>query len=174
MTDNEIDPGTVVLTALAELRGMSEEAWTEGSVFERAVRLDRAKTLIEMLKQGTYEVELSLIESMEEDEFLVPGVGKLTRKQASSSTWTDRYAGERMREDLATAVASEVALDVATGEVDPMKRNVALAALRVAYEAIPSFSSLKSAGRARLGLKLTDYRKFNDYYTVTLDQGDVR
>jgi len=172
--ETEIDPGTVVLTALAELRGIAGDEWIEGSLFERTVRLDRCKTLIGLLKQATYEIELSLIESMEENELVVPGVGKLTRNEASSSTWVDRRAGARMREDLAVAVASEVALDVATGEVDPMKRNVALAALRVAYEAIPAFSSLKSAGRERLGLRLSDYRKFNNYYTVTLDQGDVR
>jgi len=63
--ETEIDPGTVVLTALAELRGIAGDEWIEGSLFERTVRLDRCKTLIGLLKQATYEIELSLIESME-------------------------------------------------------------------------------------------------------------
>jgi hypothetical protein len=168
MTDEPIDPGTVVLTAMAELRGVPADAWTEGPLFDRTVRLDRALGLIELLQDAIRDIELSLIDSMEEDELVVPGIGALKREEKVTWTWRDGDAGRRMREDLATAVAAEVALDVATGELDPMKRNVALAALRVAYEAIPSFSSLKQTGRTRLGLDIGDYRRKSTYYAVSL------
>lgn len=172
MTDEWIDPGTVVLVALAELRGLPEDAWTEGPVNDRAMRLDRALALVQMLKDGIRDIELSLIDSMEEDEVIVPGVGKLVRQRSSSSTWRDKDASKRLRDDLAAAVAADIALDVATGEYDPMKRNVALAAIRVAYDAIPAFSSLKVAGRDRLGLSIGDYRAFTDYYVIGLDTGE--
>jgi hypothetical protein len=165
---DHIDPGTVVLTALAELRGIPADDWTEGPVFDRTMRLDRALGLIELLQDVVRDIELSLIDSMEEDELVVPAIGVLKREEKSTSSWRDGDAGRRMREDLASAVAAEVALDVATGELDPMKRNVAMAALRVAYDAIPSFSSLKVAGRQRLGLDIGDYRRISTYYTVTL------
>jgi len=164
-----IDPGTVVLTATAELNGIEPDGWTEGTHFELAVRLARTEHLIELLKEREEWLRLILAESMEADEEVVSGVGVLKRHKRDRSTWRYPEAGNQMREDLASAVAREVALDVATGEMDPMKRNVALAALRTAYEAIPSFSSLKVTGSKRLGLKLWDYRKSDEYYTVTLE-----
>ena len=168
--ENEIDPGTVVLVAVAELNGIPDDSWIEGDVFDRAVRLDRATYLIELLKERTRDLELSLADSMEEDQMLVPGVGKLTRSEKKSWSWRDGHAGERMREDLAIAVATEVALDVATREVDLEKRNVALEALRVAYDAIPSFSTLKNAGARRLRLKVGDYRVCSESYAVRIDR----
>ena len=106
---------------------------------------------------------------------MTPPLRPLSGRAISCSAyqWRDGDAGRRMREDLAAAVASEVALDVATGEVDPMKRNVALAALRVAYEAIPSFSSLKQAGRERLKLRISDYRTYTNFYSVKLERAGV-
>jgi len=171
MTEHQIDPGTVVLTALGELRGIADDAWIEGPLLDRVIRLDRAKVLVELLTARIHDIEQSLVDSMEEDEFAVPGIGKVVRERKTSSSWRNEHASQQMREDLASAVAAVVALDVATGEMDPMKRNVALAAVRTIYEAIPAFSSLKAAGRARLGLKMSDYRSYSDYYAVTLDRG---
>ena len=166
---DDIDPGTVVLTALAELRGIPDDRWIEGPVFDRVVRLDRAMALIRGLKDAIASIELSLIDSMDEDELAFPGVGKLVRGEKLTTKWQDKNSGERMREDLAVAVASQVALDVATGEMDPMKRNVALAAIRTAYEAIPSFNNLKVSGRKRLGLRMDDYLAYESHYVVTLE-----
>jgi hypothetical protein len=106
---------------------------------------------------------------MDEDEVTFPGVGRLVRSEKLTTKWRDKSSGEQMRDDLATAVASAVALDVATGEVDPMKRNVALAAIRTAYEAIPSFNNLKVAGRKRLGLRMDDYLAYDSHYVVSLE-----
>jgi hypothetical protein len=172
MTDEPIDPGSVVLVAMAELRGIPADAWTDGPVFDRTVRLDRALAMIDLLNDAIRDIELSLIDSMEEDELVVPAIGVLKREEKSTSSWRDGDAGRRMREDLASAVAAEVALDVATGELDQMKRNVAMATMRAAYEAIPSFSSLKVAGRTRLGLDIGDYRRVSTYYSVSLTRGE--
>ena len=72
--ENEIDPGTVVLTALAELRGIPDDRWTDGPVFERVIRLDRAKTALFVMKEAIAAIELSLIDSMDEDEVTFPGL----------------------------------------------------------------------------------------------------
>jgi len=170
--EDEIDPGTVVLTALAELRGIPDDRWLEGSVFERVIRLDRAKTAAFVMKEAIAAIELSLIDSMDEDEMTFPGIGRVTRSEKLTTKWRDPGSGERMREDLAFAAASSVAVDVATGEVDPMKRNVALAAIRTAYEAIPSFNNLKVAGRKRLGLKMDDYLAYDSHYVVKLESDE--
>lgn len=166
--DDVIDPGTVVLTALAELRPMAPDTWTDGPIFERAVRLDRINSLVALLLDAREQIEESLIPSMVDDVVPVAGVGRLVREEKWSSTWRTGNSSQQMRDDLAAAVATSVALDVATGDIDQMKRNVALAALRVAYRAIPSFSSLNKAGREELGLHIGDYRASNSYYRVTL------
>lgn len=165
----EIDPGTVVLVALAELRGMRPDAWTEGSLFEQAVRLDRLNALIGLAREAAEQIEESLVPTMEEDIVVLPGVGRLVRDEKTSSTWRSGNSAAQMRDDLATAVAQSVAVDVATGEVDPTKRNVAVHALRVAFRAIPSFSSLNKAGRDELGLHIGDYRSYSTHYKVTLE-----
>ena len=165
----DVEPGAIVLGYLAELRGIKPDAWTEGTLFDLAMRLDRVSAAEALLHEIRGWLETVLAESMDADEVPVPGIGVARRTEAKRSTWRYPEAGEQMREDLSVAVAKEVSLDVATGEMDPMKRNVALHALRVAYEAIPSFSSLKVAGQRRLRLKLGDYRSFETYYTVKIE-----
>jgi hypothetical protein len=162
------DPAGVVLGALVELRSVPPDAWTEGSVNDQAVRLDRLAALNALVREAQAMVELSLAESMETDDMPTP-VGTLHRVEKRTSTWSYSGAAERMRDDLAMGVAHDVALDVATGELDPMKRNVAIAAMRAAYEAIPSFSELKVAGRRRFGLRMDDYRTYSTRYTVELE-----
>lgn len=167
--DDAIDPGTVVLSALAELRGMKPDTWTEGTIFERAVRLDRINALVGLVKEAAEQIEESLIPSMVDDVVPVAGVGRLVREEKWTSTWRTGNSSQQMRDDLANAVAQSVALDVATGDIDPMKRNVALHALRIAYRAIPSFSNLNKAGREELGLHIGDYRQSSSHYAVKLE-----
>jgi hypothetical protein len=175
MSDDErvdVDPAASLFGAMVELRATAPNAWTEGPVADLALRLDRVVTLHHMLAEIQSWLELALAESMEDDDISLRGIGVLHREEQTRSSWKHAHSGEQLREDLAVAVASNVALDVATGEVDPMKRNVALHALRTAYEAIPSFSSLKVAGRKKLGLKISDYRDYSTYYKVTLEVTD--
>lgn len=166
---NEPDAGALVLAALAELRGIKSEQWVEGTVRDRAIVLDRVRELSRVLADATTELELSLIDSMESDELLVPGVGLFKRVPSRSSTWRDGDASRRMRKDLARAVADHIALDVATGELDEGKRNVALATMREALDVIPAFSSLKQGSRERFGLDIEDYRTFTTYYSIKVE-----
>lgn len=168
--DEDVEPATVMLVALAELRGVRPDAWTEGTRFDLAVRLSRTDALLSMLHEARGWMELMLSESMESDEEVVPAVGVLHREEKSRSKWRYPGAGDQLREDLTAAVARTVATDVATGELDPMKRNVVIAAMRTAYEAIPSFSSLKVAGQRRLSLDMKDYRTEETYYGVRLEE----
>jgi len=165
------DPAEALLASSAVLQGYVPDVWTEGSHFDLAVRLDRIEHLIALLQERREWLQLTLADSMESDEEVTP-VGVLRRHEKERSTWRFPEAGRQMREDLAAAVAHEVALDVGTGEVDPVKRNVALHALRTAYEAIPSFSSLKVTGLKRFRLRLEDYRSKETYYSVSLETID--
>jgi len=165
------DPAEALLASLAVLRGYNPDEWTEGSHFDLALKLGRAEELISLLQERREWLQLVLADSMEADEEVTP-VGVLHRHEKERSTWRYPEAGKQMRDDLAAAVAHEVALDVATGEVDPMKRNVALHTLRTAYEAIPSFSSIKVAGLKRFRLRMEDYRSRETYYSVSLETID--
>lgn len=166
---DDFEPATAVLVALVELRAMPPGAWTEGTTLDLAIRLDRVSSLQALLAAARAEIETDLADRMEADEIPVPGVGVLKRTPAKREAWRFAHSSDQMREDLALAVASAVALDVASGELDQMKRNVALAAVRAAYEVIPSFSSLKTAGRKRFNLRLEDYRTSDEYYKVALE-----
>lgn len=167
MTD-AIDPAALVLGYLAELRGVTLDDWTEGPVGERGLRLHRLRVLADLLATRISAVEQSLADSMETDRIDVPSLGQLVREEVVRERWKGDGAGERLRDDLAMAVAQDVAMDVGTGELDPIKRNVALATMRAAYDAIPSFSSLKVAGRRRFGLHIADYRDYSTGYKVTV------
>jgi hypothetical protein len=168
----EIEPATALLGVLEELQAIPPNDWTEGDLAELALRLDRVTAVREHLYEVQGWLELSLAERMDTDEVTVPHVGRLRRTRGFRGTWRDSDASARMREDVAHAVARAVAVDVGTGDIDPVKRNVALHAIQTAYEAIPAFSSLKVAGQKRLGLDLLDYRNFDAYYTVKLEVGE--
>lgn len=165
------DPAALVLGYLAEIRGIHADDWTEGTVDELGLRLQRVRVLQGVLHRIGQDIEDTVVASMTEDTAAFPG-GQLHRNEVRSSAWIDDSASERMRDDLAAAVAYEVALDVASGEVDPMKRNVALRAIRTAYEVIPSFSALKTAGQRRLGLHIGDYRSFGTTYKIAIEALD--
>lgn len=156
------DPTALALSTLAELRGVNEEDWTHGTLTELGLRLHRLRAMQAFLQELIAEIEESAAADMETETMDIPGLGRLRREEKTSESWRAENSGAQMRDDLAVAVAQSVAMDNATGEIDPMKRNVAMAAMRLAYEAIPSFSTLKVAGRSRLGLHIGDYRSFTD------------
>ena len=170
MTDDLVgrDPMHVLLGTLVELRSLPPDDWLEGPLTDRAIRLDRLLALTAQLRKIQDWLELNLAEDMEDDTVVTP-VGTLRRTPVNRSAWANSGSGERMRDDLAHAVAADIAMDVGTGELDPIKRNVALAALRAAYDAIPSFSEIKVAGRKRFKLRMEDYRTYSTHYTVQIE-----
>ena len=167
------DPITLVTSHLDQLRN-NEDEWLEGTVVDRGLLLARLRRLASTVASIADEVEESLVGSMETEVVEVPGLLRMERTESRRSTWHDEASPSRMRDDLAGAVAIDVALDVGTGELDPVKRNIALATMRAAYEALPSFSSLKQAGARRFGLNIGNYRAFSTTYKVmveTLEEG---
>lgn len=166
------DPAAVALGLVAQLRQMDFTAWTEGTLTDRAFTLHRLTVLQAEARKITDALQEELAPAMTDDTVAIDGLGWLRREEVTREAWKDGGANERMRDDLARSVADSVSLDVATGELDPMKRNVAIAALRAAYDAIPSFSSLKVAGRRRFGLHLSDYRDYTTGYKVSVEAAE--
>ena len=163
------DPTALALSTLAELQDVPAEDWTHGTLTDLGLRLHRLRAMQAFLRELILDIEETVVADMETDTMDVPGVGRIRREETISSAWRTEGASEQMRDDLATAVAQSVAVDNASGEIDQMKRNVAMATMRLAYEAIPSFSTLKVAGRSRLGLHMGDYRSFDTAYKVRIE-----
>lgn len=178
MSDERVDiePAALVLGWLGELQGLDEDTWLEGPLQDVGLRLYRLQVMANRVRRLIEAIETDVAGRMERDTADLGPFGLMRRSMVTSSTWRDESAAERMRDDLAVAVAQQVAIDVGTGEIDPVKRNVAMATMRAAYEAIPSFSTLKQAGRTRLGLHIGDYRSYFDRYRVVVealeDEGD--
>lgn len=101
----------------------------------------------------------SLLDRMESDEQNIAGVGSFAR--STTNRKRNRYddSADRMREALASAVARSVAFDVATGEIDPMKRNVARAAVELAVQHA-SVSGVKQSARQALGIAPDDFYEY--------------
>jgi hypothetical protein len=170
MTDEPVvdrAPAGVALGCLVELRSVPD--WTDGDFLDRAVALSRLKAIVTLCKEAMVHLEVDLAESMPEDTMTTP-VGLLRRTEKVTSTWRDDAAGDRFREDLAHAVVIEVSMDIGSGEVDPIKRNIAAAALRKLYEVIPAISTVKSGAKRAIGIDIGDYRSFSRHYAVELQE----
>ena len=166
------EPAGLTIAVIGLLRGVPEDAWTEGPLADVALRLHRLRVLIELLGDRANQCELTLVDSMEGDTAVVPHVGVVRREEKVSSAWNSQHASARLRDDLTQAVANSIATDIGTGDIDPMKRNIARATMNLALQAIPAFSSLNKAGRERLGLHIGDYRTYATHYKIAIEAED--
>ena len=98
----------------------------------------------------------------------IAGVGVVVTEHTWGSAWSTRDSGAQFREDFVSAVVREVATDIATREIDPMKRNVARAALTRALQALPAVQALKKDEAKKLGLMMSDYRDYTDGKKVVI------
>lgn len=148
---------------------------TDGSTDELAERYLAARALANELTAIGDAIELELAARMETDEVAVAGVGVLVRRPEKRSAWRDKHASAEFRYQTGLAIVREIALDIATGELEPVKRNVAQATIDLAFEVIPAFSSVKARGRA-LGIHPDEYRTSSEVYKVTIDtaQEDIQ
>src|SRR5215510_1119868 len=135
------DPSALALSTLAGIRGVPEEEWCHGPLFELAVRLARLSELHSLSGTLIDAISDTLIADMPTDTVNVPTVGRLSRDEVETSTWRDSSSSEQMREDLTQAIANSLAFNVRTGEIDEETRQVVRATMAAAYEAIPAFSS---------------------------------
>ena len=141
---------------------------TDGSLDELAERYLAARALANEFTAIGDAIELELAARMETDEVPVRGVGVLVRGAEKRSAWRDKHASAEFRYQTGLAVVREIALDIATGELEPVKRNVAQATVDLMLDVIPAFSSVKARGRA-LGIHPDEYRTVSEVYRVTVD-----
>lgn len=165
---SDADPAAALLGMIAELRSFRPEHW-DGDLLTRALAYSRLRFLAALCTENAEALEADLAASMETDD-VQAGPLRLHREPTTRSAWRHKDSGRQMREDLAQAIAASLALDMATGEINPVIRNIVVATMRAAYEAIPSFSSLNKAGRERFGLRVGDYREFSTVYKVTVEE----
>ena len=157
--------------ALETLADIAEQA-DEGTLDEVGARFQAAAHLALVAKQIRDICEESLNERMETDEVVVPNVGMFVRTRAlSSATFREKSDGPRFREDLAHAVASKVALDIGTGEINAERRNVAREAIRVLSMYVPSISGTKGKAKDELGVNIDDYKARQWRNVVKLEEG---
>ena len=76
-------------------------------------------------------LKAELAARMEDDIVPVPGLGVLYRGYTRRSEWRDENASADFRKDVGEAIVSKIALDLSTGELDPAKRNLARAEMKV-------------------------------------------
>ena len=75
------------------------------------------------------------------------------------------------REDLAHAVATKVAIDIGTGEINQERRNIAKETIRVLSMYVPSISGTKGNAKSELNLNIDDYKSRQWRNTVKLEEG---
>jgi len=137
---------------------------TEGTLQDLGRRYDLALRTIAKAQEIRDALEVALVEAMPEDT-LTMGDITVRREKAKRWSWKDAHSGERMREDIGQMVASKLALDPMTGEVDPMRRNLIVHTINELWALLPAPSSMKVEGAKRFDLSIFDYR--------TLSQPDV-
>jgi hypothetical protein len=139
---------------------------TTGTIAEYAQRLDLLRRIIHDATMLRNHLEVALAEAMPESRMTEGGL-RISRERASRSNWKDAHAGERMREDIEHKVATVLATDVATGEINLERRNLISYALHELWDVLPAPSSLK-AGARRYDLRVSDYRDFTPGYNIRI------
>lgn len=149
------------------LRAIELEDPTMEDTEELAGLLADASEMITRCTKLRDDLELELSARMDADMVTLPGIGYLSRTREATSRWKDKDSGDILRHDLREAIATRLASNIRTGEMDDMTRNVVRLAIDAAYEVIPAFSSIKAAGR-KLGIDVGDYREFGVRYRVAV------
>ena len=156
------------LIALAQ-----ESDVTDGELVDLARRLATANAAMACLKSIAEALTMELAARVESETTTVEGFGLIERGYSRRSAWAQSDSADLLRHDLGEAVVAKVALDLATGELDPVKRNIARAAVSELWEVLPAFSSLKR-GAHRLGIHIDEYRTFSDVPVVRVRlEGDL-
>ena len=161
------DPDLAIGELFTQLDTLDLGELTEGTLADLGRRYDMLLRIIGMAKHARDALEIALVEAMPEDSLSMEDV-TIIRKRSPRSAWKERDSAVRMREDIRRTVATMVATDVATGEVDPMRRNLIEHAINELWKGVPSFSSIKVEAAKSWGLRMGDYRSYTDGYTLTV------
>jgi hypothetical protein len=129
----------------------------DGDTPELARRYRLALEAGAALRQLVDDLSDELAARMEADQVRVPGVGMLERKRERRSTWLHEHSSVEFRKAVGDTAVNRIALDVGTGELDPVRRNIGRAVVDLLWEYVPSFSSVKAAGK-RDGIDVDQFR----------------
>lgn len=139
---------------------------TTGTIGEYAQRLDMLRRIIALATELRNAIELAIAEAMPENRMVEGGL-RISRERSSRSYWRDADSSERMREAIEQQVATTLALDVGTGEIDPVRKNLISYAIHQLWDVLPAPSTLK-AGARKYGINLRDFREFQPGFTIRI------
>lgn len=137
---------------------------------ERVYRLDIVLRSIAVLIAMRAALEVELVDSIPGKEAIVGSI-RAKRGTRTNSAWKPD-GSNRMQNDITVSVADRIATDIETGEIDRGKRNIAVAAAREVFDIIYAPSNIKKAPAFRYGLRIDDYRTFDEIDIVTLEHLD--
>lgn len=146
------------------------DAICEGTVNDVAQNYADALRLKAVAQQAIDACTESLLDRLEDDQTNIAGLGSFARTTTNRKRNRYEDSAERMRSALIESVARHIAFDVATGEIEPMKRNVARAAVDLATQHA-SLSSLKQSARKALDLAPDDFYEYQRTATIKFTPG---
>lgn len=139
---------------------------TDGTLADLGRRLDLVLRIAAQMKEARDALETALIEMMPEDTLTMDGI-RVVRERAARSAWKPGGSA-RMREDITHTVATKLATEVMTGEVDPMRRNLISNAIAELFDKVLPAPSAMKAGAKTYGLRISEYRDFTDGYNISV------
>ena len=129
---------------------------TEGKLDDLALRLDALIRIGSIAKELADAIRLQLVETMEADDMVVPGVGSLHRRSKPSQRIVVKPP--KVRQDLAIAVAKVVGMDPFTGEVSHDRRDTAREAVELVTKCVSvGGGSFTSGAKDLIGISSEDY-----------------
>lgn len=169
-TEEELD--SLMASIRARCQGISHHpSITEGTTAEIAMRLAEIRSILGNLRSVEDELIEELSARMEDDQVAITGVGMVSRKPRTSSTWIDEDSRERMMEDSIRAMIQRTCVDPATGEIHPPLARVASEIWRLTTESFSFVADPKSAFRKVLGLAPDEYRsKRVTGYNISIEE----
>lgn len=151
---------------VAELLTLAEtEDVTDGELADLARRLSTAEQALEQLRLVASVLSSEISARVEVDITPVPGVGVIQRGYTRRSNWRHESSAAELRTHIGEAIVRAISLDIATGELDPAKRNISRATIEALWDILPSFSSVKQPAH-RYGIRIGEYREFYDAAVV--------
>lgn len=170
MSPELLTPEDALAGMLLDLERLKPDQWEAPPLGDQARRLNLVRKVIDHLRGVADLLEMDIAAGMHEELEQVPGLGSVMRTEEMRSTWRADNSSAQMRDDVATAVANKLSTDMLTGEIDVNKRRFVLEAMRLAYEAIPAFTTLKVLGRNNLGLRMDDYRTYDKVHRIKIQE----
>jgi len=160
------DPDVVLTDSISAIMDLTLDDVTEADIAAKGLRYEMVLNLLAELTILRDALEVSLLDTMPTDS-LNAGAIRITREESTRSTWSDGGAA-RMREDVSHSVATKLATDVGTGEVDPVRRNLMQNAIRESLKYFSAPSGIKKLAREDLGLGIGDYKTFSHPNVITV------